>query len=90
MHMSRMTIALGLATLVACARAGTVARTGTTSPDIAEADLRHRLFLISDESAYMSGVCLPATDGGNLARTSIIFPGDLGGEAGVLPESLRY
>ncbi|OHV29858.1 MULTISPECIES: SDR family NAD(P)-dependent oxidoreductase [Pseudofrankia] len=47
------------------------------------------LFLVSDESAYMSGVCLPATDGGNLARTSIIFPGDLGGEAGVLPEALR-
>jgi len=46
------------------------------------------LFLISDESAYMSGVCLPATDGGNLARTSIIFPGDLGGEAGVLPDAL--
>jgi hypothetical protein len=46
------------------------------------------LFLVSDESAYMSGVCLPATDGGNLARTSIIFPGDLGGEAGVLPDAL--
>jgi NAD(P)-dependent dehydrogenase (short-subunit alcohol dehydrogenase family) len=46
------------------------------------------LFLVSDESAYMSGVCLPATDGGNLARTSIIFPGDLGGDAGVLPPQL--
>jgi NAD(P)-dependent dehydrogenase (short-subunit alcohol dehydrogenase family) len=46
------------------------------------------LFLVSDESAYMSGVCLPATDGGNLARTSIIFPGDLGGDAGVLPPRL--
>ena len=46
------------------------------------------LFLVSDESAYMSGVCLPATDGGNIARTSIIFPGDLGGDAGVLPEVL--
>ena len=46
------------------------------------------LFLVCDESAYMSGVCLPATDGGNLARTSIIFPGDLGGDAGVLPERL--
>lgn len=46
------------------------------------------LFLVSDESAYMSGVCLPATDGGNLARTSIIFPGDLGGDPGVLPERL--
>ncbi|MFI5953232.1 SDR family NAD(P)-dependent oxidoreductase [Cryptosporangium sp. NPDC051539] len=46
------------------------------------------LFLISDESAYMSGVCLPATDGGNLARISIIFPGDLGDNAGVLPPQL--
>ena len=46
------------------------------------------LFLVSDESAYMSGVCLPATDGGNLARTSIIFPGDLGGDMGVLPNAL--
>ncbi|MFC5747941.1 SDR family NAD(P)-dependent oxidoreductase [Actinomadura rugatobispora] len=46
------------------------------------------LFLVSDESAYISGVCLPATDGGNLARTSIIFPGDLGGDAGVLPPRL--
>jgi len=48
------------------------------------------LFLASDESAYMSGVCLPATDGGNLARTSIIFPGDLGGAAGVLPDALTH
>lgn len=46
------------------------------------------LFLISDESAYMSGVCLPVTDGGNLARTSIIFPGDLGGNSGVLPDAI--
>ncbi len=46
------------------------------------------LFLVCDESASMSGVCLPATDGGNLARTSIIFPGDLGGAAGVLPAAL--
>ena len=36
----------------------------------------------------LSGVCRPATDGENLARTSIIFPGDLGGEAGVLPDAL--
>ncbi len=37
----------------------------------------------------MSGVCLPATDGGTLARVSIIFPQDLGqGEGSVLPESL--
>ena len=46
------------------------------------------LYLVSDESAYMSGVCLPATDGGNLARTSIIFPGDLGQAQAVLPDAL--
>jgi hypothetical protein len=31
------------------------------------------LFLASDESAYMSGVVLPATDGGTLARAAINF-----------------
>jgi hypothetical protein len=46
------------------------------------------LYLVSDESAYLSGVCLPATDGGNLARTSIIFPGDLGQDQAVLPAAL--
>ena len=44
------------------------------------------LFLASDDSAYMSGVCLPATDGGTLARVAIIFPEDLGQEGlGALP-----
>jgi NAD(P)-dependent dehydrogenase (short-subunit alcohol dehydrogenase family) len=38
------------------------------------------LFLASDESAYMSGVCLPTTDGGTHARISIHF-----GESSVLP-----
>ena len=57
-------------------------------PPSLQDNARAALFLVSDESAYMSGVCLPATDGGNLARTSIIFPGDLGGDAGVLPERL--
>ena len=38
------------------------------------------LFLASDDSAYMSGVCLPATDGGTLARVAIVFPEDMGGE----------
>lgn len=32
------------------------------------------LFLASDESAYMSGVCLPTTDGGTLSRVAIFFP----------------
>lgn len=34
------------------------------------------LFLVSDESAYMSGVCLPATDGGTLSRVAMFFPDD--------------
>jgi NAD(P)-dependent dehydrogenase (short-subunit alcohol dehydrogenase family) len=38
------------------------------------------LFLASDDSAYMSGVCLPATDGGTLARVAMIFPEDIGQE----------
>lgn len=49
------------------------------------------LFLVSDESAYMSGQCIQATDGGSFARTSIIMPGDLAGDeaSGVLPEHLQ-
>jgi NAD(P)-dependent dehydrogenase (short-subunit alcohol dehydrogenase family) len=44
------------------------------------------LFLASDESAYMSGVCLPSADGGTLSRVAIIFPEDLGQEGlGPLP-----
>lgn len=35
------------------------------------------LFLASDESAYMSGVCLPSTDGGTLSRVAIQFEGDV-------------
>ncbi len=34
------------------------------------------LFLASDESAYMSGVCIPATDGGTNARVALSLPGD--------------
>ena len=34
------------------------------------------LFLASDDSAYMSGVTIPATDGGTLARIGINFPDD--------------
>ncbi len=32
------------------------------------------LFLASDDSAYMSGVCLPATDGGTLSKVAMEFP----------------
>ena len=35
------------------------------------------LFLACDDSAYMSGVCLPATDGGTLSRVAIWFEEDL-------------
>lgn len=50
------------------------------------------LFLASDESAYMSGQCIQATDGGSAARTSIILPADLAGDdsaGSVLPPELR-
>ena len=44
-------------------------------PPSLDDNARVALFLASDESKYMSGVCLPSTDGGSLSRTSIIFPG---------------
>ncbi|MBE1551934.1 hypothetical protein GGC64_006021 [Mycobacterium sp. OAS707] len=51
------------------------------------------LFLASDESAYMSGQVIQSADGGNFARTSIIFPTDLGQSdditSGAIPEELR-
>lgn len=50
------------------------------------------LFLASDESRYMSGQTIASTDGGQFARTSIIFPTDLGADditAGVLPDEVR-
>jgi NAD(P)-dependent dehydrogenase (short-subunit alcohol dehydrogenase family) len=31
------------------------------------------LFLVSEESAYISGVCLPTTDGGTLSRVAMFF-----------------
>jgi NAD(P)-dependent dehydrogenase (short-subunit alcohol dehydrogenase family) len=34
------------------------------------------LFLASDDSEYMSGVCIPATDGGTFARVALSFPSD--------------
>jgi NAD(P)-dependent dehydrogenase (short-subunit alcohol dehydrogenase family) len=51
------------------------------------------LFLASDESAYMSGQTIQATDGGTFARPSIIFPTDLGQSdditSGAIPDELR-
>ncbi|HZZ79808.1 MAG TPA: SDR family oxidoreductase, partial [Gemmataceae bacterium] len=36
------------------------------------------LFLASDDSAYMSGLCLPTTDGGTLSRVGMWFEEDQG------------
>lgn len=51
------------------------------------------LFLASDESAYMSGQTIQSADGGTFARTSIIFPTDLGQSdditAGAIPDDVR-
>jgi NAD(P)-dependent dehydrogenase (short-subunit alcohol dehydrogenase family) len=51
------------------------------------------LFLASDDSAYMSGQTIQSVDGGTFARTSIIFPTDLGQSdditAGSIPYELR-
>ena len=49
-HHRARALALTFLALAACTRASTVASTGATSPDITEADLRHRLFLIADDS----------------------------------------
>ncbi|MGX7727533.1 SDR family NAD(P)-dependent oxidoreductase [Rhodococcus sp. 5G237] len=37
---------------------------------------RAALFMVSDDSAYISGVTLPTTDGGTLARVAMMFPED--------------
>jgi NAD(P)-dependent dehydrogenase (short-subunit alcohol dehydrogenase family) len=51
------------------------------------------LFLASDEAAYMSGQVIQSVDGGNFARTSIVFPTDTGESdditSGAIPEDLR-
>ncbi|MCV7282389.1 SDR family oxidoreductase [Mycolicibacterium flavescens] len=51
------------------------------------------LFLASDEAAYMSGQTIASADGGQFARTSIIFPTDLGQSdditSGALPDEIR-
>ena len=51
------------------------------------------LFLASDESEYMSGQTLHSADGGQFARTSIIFPTDTGESgditSGAIPDDVR-
>ncbi|MGX6510995.1 SDR family NAD(P)-dependent oxidoreductase [Rhodococcus sp. SJ-2] len=37
---------------------------------------RAALFMVSDDSAYISGVTLPTTDGGTLSRVAMMFPED--------------
>lgn len=49
-------------------------------PPVLRDNANAALFLASDDSAYMSGVCLPTTDGGTLARVAIVFPEDMGGQ----------
>lgn len=46
------------------------------------------LFLASDESAYMSGQSIQATDGGQFARSSIVFPSDLGENSDITSGSI--
>lgn len=51
------------------------------------------LFLASDESQYMSGQTLHSADGGQFARTSIVFPTDTGESgditSGAIPDDVR-
>jgi NAD(P)-dependent dehydrogenase (short-subunit alcohol dehydrogenase family) len=50
------------------------------------------LFLVSDQSAYMTGQSIQSADGGTFARPAIIFPADLGDTSGasrVLPDEVR-
>ncbi|SEC11265.1 NAD(P)-dependent dehydrogenase, short-chain alcohol dehydrogenase family [Rhodococcus pyridinivorans] len=37
---------------------------------------RAALFLVSDDAAYITGLTLPATDGGTLSRVAMMFPED--------------
>lgn len=51
------------------------------------------LFLVSDESRYTSGQSIASADGGQFARTSIVFPTDTGESdditSGAIPDELR-
>lgn len=51
------------------------------------------LFLVSDESRYTSGQSIASADGGQFARTSIVFPTDTGESdditSGAIPDDLR-
>lgn len=61
-------------------------------PPRIEDNVHLALFLASDESAYMSGQTIGATDGGTQARVAIVFPTDLGGDSlteGVLPPEVH-
>lgn len=62
-------------------------------PPILRDNANLALFLASDESRYMSGQSIASGDGGQFARTSIIFPTDLGESeditSGSIPDDLR-
>jgi NAD(P)-dependent dehydrogenase (short-subunit alcohol dehydrogenase family) len=50
------------------------------------------LFLVSDQSAYMTGQSIQSADGGTFSRPAIIFPADLGDTSGasrILPDEVR-
>jgi NAD(P)-dependent dehydrogenase (short-subunit alcohol dehydrogenase family) len=50
------------------------------------------LFLVSDQSGYMTGQSIQSADGGTFARPAIIFPADLGDTSGasrILPDEVR-
>jgi NAD(P)-dependent dehydrogenase (short-subunit alcohol dehydrogenase family) len=50
------------------------------------------LFLVSDESEYMSGQTIQSADGGTFARPAIVFPADRGEDPNssrVLPDEIR-
>ena len=59
------------------------------SPPVLRDNANLALFLVSDESRYMSGQNIQSVDGGNFARTSIIMPGDLGEGDFVIPASIQ-
>ncbi len=59
------------------------------TPPVIRDNANLALFLVSDESRYMSGQNIQSVDGGNFARTSIIMPGDLGEGDFVIPESIQ-
>lgn len=63
------------------------------TPPVIRDNANLALFLVSDESRYTTGQSIASADGGQFARTSIIFPTDLGQSeditSGAIPDELR-